>query len=183
MMRRTLELAATGVGLVSPNPLVGCVIVSAEGKVVGEGTYIYENIVHAEAIALEQAGDMARGGTAYISLEPHDHRGKTPPCTEALINAGIARVVCPIDDPNPLVSGRGFERLRQAGIEVATGVLADEASKQNEKFICWHKNQRPFVHLKLAMSLDGRISVDGSCFDRTLGPGRSYICSRTASRI
>lgn len=146
----------------SPNPLVGCVIVSADGKIVGEGTYIYDDLVHAEAVALEEAGELARGGTAFVSLEPHDHHGKTPPCTEALIKAGIKRVVCPIEDPNPLVSGRGFETLRKAGIEVATGVLAGEASRLNEKFICWHRKQRPFVHLKLAMSLDGRISLSDS---------------------
>ncbi len=105
---------------------------------------------------------MARGGTAYVSLEPHDHHGKTPPCTEALVNAGIKRVVCPIEDPNPLVSGRGFQTLRNAGIEVVTGILADEAAKLNEEFICWHRKLRPFVHLKLAMSLDGRISLSDS---------------------
>jgi diaminohydroxyphosphoribosylaminopyrimidine deaminase/5-amino-6-(5-phosphoribosylamino)uracil reductase len=157
-----IGLAAKGIGLVSPNPLVGCVIVSPGGEVVGEGTYIYDNITHAEVIALEEAGEKARGGTAYVSLEPHDHHGKTPPCTEALINAGIKRVVCPIEDPNPLVSGKGFERLRNAGIEVVTGILADEASRLNEKFICWHRKKRPFVHLKLAMSLDGRISLKQS---------------------
>ncbi len=157
-----LRLAAKGIGLVSPNPLVGCVIVSATGEVVGEGTYIKDNVIHAEVIALEQAGEKARGGTAYVSLEPHAHHGKTRPCTEALINAGIGRVICPIEDPNPLVSGRGFERLRNAGIEVVTGILAEEASRLNEKFICWHKKQRPFVHLKLAMSLDGRISLTNS---------------------
>lgn len=162
LVRRSLDLAARGIGLVSPNPLVGCVIVSVDGEVVGEGTYLYNDLVHAEAIALEQAGDRARGGTAYVSLEPHDHHGKTPPCTEALINAGVKRVVCPIDDPNPVVSGRGFQRLRNAGVEVVTGILADEASRLNEKFICWHKNRRPFVHLKLAMSLDGRISLSDS---------------------
>jgi diaminohydroxyphosphoribosylaminopyrimidine deaminase/5-amino-6-(5-phosphoribosylamino)uracil reductase len=162
LTRRALSLADAGIGLVSPNPLVGCVIVSADGEIVGEGTYIYENVTHAEVTALEQAGERARGGTAYVSLEPHSHHGKTPPCTGALINAGIARVVCPIEDPNPLVSGRGFEALRNAGIEVVTDILADEATKQNEKFICWHKKQRPFVHLKLAMSLDGRISLNGS---------------------
>jgi len=160
--RRALDIAALGVGLVSPNPLVGCVIVSTDGKTVGEGTYIHEDLVHAEAIALEKAGAQAQGGTAYVSLEPHDHRGKTPPCTDALINAGIKRVVCPIEDPNPLVSGRGFATLRNAGVEVVTGILADEASKLNEKFICWHRNARPFVHLKLAMSLDGRISLSDS---------------------
>ena len=160
--KHAIDLAAKGIGLVSPNPLVGCVIVSAEGETVGEGTYIYDNVVHAEAVALQQAGEKAKGGTAYISLEPHDHTGKTQPCTEALINAGIVRVVCPIEDPNPLVSGRGFQRLRNAGVEVVTGILADEATRQNEKFICWHRKQRPFVHLKLAMSLDGRISLNNS---------------------
>ena len=159
---RALALAAKGLGLVSPNPLVGCVIVSSDGQVVGEGYYTYDGVTHAELIALEQAGEKARGGTAYVSLEPHDYHGKTPPCTEALISAGIKRVVCPIEDPNPLVSGKGFERLRNAGIEVVTGILSDEASRLNEKFICWHKNKRPFVHLKLAMSLDGRISLRNS---------------------
>ena len=157
-----LHLASLGIGLVSPNPLVGCIITSADGRKVGEGTYIYDGVKHAEVIALEQASEHARGGTAYVSLEPHDYQGKTRPCTEALIEAGIARVVCPIEDPNPLVSGRGFERLRNAGIEVVTGTLADEAAKLNEKFICWHRKGRPFVHLKLAMSLDGRISLTNS---------------------
>ena len=160
--RRALELAALGIGQVSPNPLVGCVIVSEPGDIVGEGTYIYDSVTHAEVIALNQAGQRAKGGTAYVSLEPHSHYGKTPPCTEALINAGIKRVVCPIEDPNPLVSGKGFAQLRAHGIEVITGILANEAAKQNEKFICWHQQKRPFVHLKLAMSLDGRISLKNS---------------------
>ncbi|HMS08526.1 MAG TPA: bifunctional diaminohydroxyphosphoribosylaminopyrimidine deaminase/5-amino-6-(5-phosphoribosylamino)uracil reductase RibD [Pyrinomonadaceae bacterium] len=161
-MRRAIELASLGTGLVSPNPLVGCVVVSQSGEVVGEGTYLKGDVTHAEVIALMKAGTNAAGGTAYVSLEPHDHHGKTPPCTEALINAGIERVVCPIEDPNPLVSGKGFERLRAAGVEVVSGLLADEAARVNEKFICWHRNDRPFVHLKLAMSLDGRISLKSS---------------------
>ncbi|MFN0279650.1 MAG: bifunctional diaminohydroxyphosphoribosylaminopyrimidine deaminase/5-amino-6-(5-phosphoribosylamino)uracil reductase RibD [Pyrinomonadaceae bacterium] len=160
--RKALSLAADGIGLVSPNPLVGCVIFSADGEIVGEGGYVYDNVTHAEVIALEQAGEKANGGTAYVSLEPHSHYGKTAPCTEALINAEIKRVVAPIEDPNPLVSGSGFEALRNAGVEVVTGILAHEATKQNEKFICWHKKQKPFVHLKLAMSLDGRISLNKS---------------------
>ncbi|MBC7899470.1 MAG: bifunctional diaminohydroxyphosphoribosylaminopyrimidine deaminase/5-amino-6-(5-phosphoribosylamino)uracil reductase RibD [Saprospiraceae bacterium] len=162
MTRRALDLAVLGVGLVSPNPLVGCVIVSESGEISGEGTYIYNKVIHAEAVALSQAGARARGGTAYVSLEPHSHQGKTQPCTEALINAGIKRVVCPIEDPNPLVSGKGFVQLRANGIEVVVGILAVEAEKQNEKFICWHRKKRPFVHLKLAMSLDGRISLNNS---------------------
>jgi diaminohydroxyphosphoribosylaminopyrimidine deaminase/5-amino-6-(5-phosphoribosylamino)uracil reductase len=159
LMRRALELAARGIGQVSPSPLVGCVIAAANGETVGEGTYIYENVTHAEIIALEQAGAKAKGGTAYVSLEPHAHTGRTPPCTDALINAGIKRVVCPMEDPNPLVSGRGFAQLRAAGIEVVTGILQPEAERLNEKFICWHKKNRPFVHLKMAVSLDGRIAT------------------------
>ncbi len=162
MTRRAIELASFGVGQVSPNPLVGCVITAENGEIVGEGTYIFDQIVHAEVIALTQAGERAKGGTAYVSLEPHNHKNRTPPCTEALINAGINRVFCPVEDANPLVAGSGFERLRQNNIEVVTGILADEAKRQNEKFICWHQKNRPFVHLKLAMSLDGRISLQSS---------------------
>lgn len=160
--RRALELAAVGVGQVSPSPLVGCVVFAENGEVVGEGTYIYENVTHAEIIALRQAGEKARNGTAYVSLEPHAHFGRTKPCTDALINAGIKRVVVPIEDPNPLVSGKGFEKLRQSGIEVVTGILREEAAKLNEKFCVWHQKGRPFVHLKMAMSLDGRISLKNS---------------------
>ncbi|QQS43150.1 MAG: bifunctional diaminohydroxyphosphoribosylaminopyrimidine deaminase/5-amino-6-(5-phosphoribosylamino)uracil reductase RibD [Acidobacteriota bacterium] len=156
---RALELAAEGIGRVSPSPLVGCVIVSADGEIVGEGSYIFSEVTHAEIAALKQAGERARGGTAYVSLEPHAHHGRTPPCTEALVNAGIRRVVCPIEDPNPLVSGKGFEELRVAGVEVVTGILRGAAEKQNEKFICWHRNKRPFVHLKTAMSLDGKTAT------------------------
>ncbi|CAN5544441.1 bifunctional diaminohydroxyphosphoribosylaminopyrimidine deaminase/5-amino-6-(5-phosphoribosylamino)uracil reductase RibD [soil metagenome] len=162
MTRRSLELAGFGVGQVSPSPLVGCVIVAENGEIVGEGSYIYENVIHAEIIALEQAKDKAKGATAYLSLEPHSYHGRTKPCTEALINAGIKRVVCPIEDPNPFVSGKGFARLEESGIEVVTGILAEEAHKLNEKFSIWHQQKRPFVHLKLAMSLDGRISLKDS---------------------
>lgn len=162
MTRRALELASLGVGRVSPSPLVGCVIVDDDGTIVGEGTYIYENVTHAEVVALQQAGEKADGATAYVSLEPHAHDGRTKPCTEALINAGIKRVVCPIEDPNPLVSGKGFKVLRESGVEVTIGVLHDEAAKLNEKFCAWHQKNRPFVHLKLAMSLDGRISLENS---------------------
>ncbi len=162
MTRRALELASFGIGQVSPSPLVGCVIVSENGETVGEGTYIFQNVTHAEIIALNQAGEHAKNGTAYVSLEPHAHFGRTKPCTDALINAGIRRVVCPIEDPNPLVSGKGFEQLRKNKIEVVTGILKDEASRLNEKFCVWHQKGRPFVHLKLAMSLDARISLKNS---------------------
>jgi diaminohydroxyphosphoribosylaminopyrimidine deaminase/5-amino-6-(5-phosphoribosylamino)uracil reductase len=159
MTRRALALAVEGVGQVSPNPLVGCVIVDAHHEIAGEGSYIFENTTHAEVLALQRAGKRATGGTAYVSLEPHSHQHRTPPCTEALINAGIKRVVVPVEDPNPLVSGTGFARLREAGIEVVTGILADEAERQNEKFFHWHRAGRPFVHLKMALSLDGRIAT------------------------
>ncbi len=162
MTRRSIELASFGVGQVSPSPLVGCVIVGESGEIVGEGSYIYENVTHAEVLALNEAGERAKGGTAYVSLEPHSYHGRTKPCTDELINAGIRRVVCPVEDPNPLVSGKGFAKLRESGIEVVTGILRVEAARLNEKFCVWHNKLRPFVHLKLAMSLDGRISLENS---------------------
>ena len=157
-MARALELAALGVARVSPGPLVGCVITNA-GEVVGEGFYVFDAVMHAETLALEQAGLKARGGTAYVSLEPHAHHGRTPPCTDSLIAAGIARVVAPIEDPNPLVRGKGFEHLRSKGVEVCSGLMAAEASRLNEKYLHFMKTGRPFVHLKLACSLDGKIAT------------------------
>jgi diaminohydroxyphosphoribosylaminopyrimidine deaminase/5-amino-6-(5-phosphoribosylamino)uracil reductase len=159
MMARALELAKRGVGQVSPGPLVGCVIVNAGGDVVGEGFYIFEELSHAETIALATAGEKARGATAYVSLEPHAHHGRTPPCTDALIAAGIKRVVAPIEDLNPKVSGKGFAHLRAAGLEVETGLLADEATHLNEAYLHFMRTGRPFVHLKFAMSLDGKIAT------------------------
>ena len=159
MMSRALALAARGAGLVSPGPLVGCVIVAADGSVAGEGFYVYENLKHAETIALEQAGPRSIGGTAYVSLEPHAHHGRTPPCSDALIAAGIRRVVAPIEDPNPKVSGKGFEHLRAAGLEVVSDLMSDEARRLNEKYFHFMKTGRPFVHLKLATSLDGKIAT------------------------
>jgi diaminohydroxyphosphoribosylaminopyrimidine deaminase/5-amino-6-(5-phosphoribosylamino)uracil reductase len=159
MMARALELAARGVGQVSPSPLVGCVVVERGGEVAGEGFYLYEGVKHAETLALERAGERARGATAYVTLEPHSHTGRTPPCTAALVRAGVARVVAPIEDPNPLVSGRGFKALREAGVEVTVGVLAAEAARLNEKYVHAVRTGRPFVQLKLACSLDGRIAT------------------------
>ncbi len=158
MMSRALQLAEGGAGLVSPGPLVGCVI-ARDKKVLGEGFYLFEEIKHAETLALEQAGEAPRGATAYVSLEPHAHFGRTPPCTDALIAAGITRVVAPVEDPNPKVSGRGFAHLRSVGIQVATGLLAREAELLNEKYFHYMQTGRPFVHLKLAMSLDGKIAT------------------------
>jgi diaminohydroxyphosphoribosylaminopyrimidine deaminase/5-amino-6-(5-phosphoribosylamino)uracil reductase len=159
MMARALELAKRGVGQVSPGPLVGCVIVSPAGEIAGEGFYIFEELNHAETIALAIAGEKARGGAAYVSLEPHAHHGRTPPCTDALIAAGIKRVVAPIEDLNPKVSGKGFAHLRAAGLEVVTGLLAEEASQINEAYLHYMRTGRPFVHLKFAVSLDGKIAT------------------------
>ena len=159
MMSRALDLAERGSGQVSPGPLVGTVIVGAGGEVVGEGFYVYDRLKHAETIALEQARDRARGGTAYVSLEPHAHHGRTQPCTDALIKAGIKRVVAPIEDPNPKVSGRGFAHLREAGVEVCTGLLGEEAARLNEAYIHFMRTRRPYVHLKLAVSLDGKVAT------------------------
>ncbi len=159
LMRRALALAANGVARVSPGPLVGCVIVGRNEEVVGEGFYVYEKLKHAETYALEQAGSRATGATAYVSLEPHAHHGRTPPCTDALIRARVRRVISPIEDPNPKVSGRGFEHLRSAGVEVSIGLMAAEAEQLNEKYLHFMRTGRPFVHLKLAASLDGKIAT------------------------
>jgi len=159
MVQRAFELARRGIGLVSPGPLVGCVIIDSSSELLGEGYYVYEDLKHAETIALQQAGLRARGATVYVTLEPHAHYGRTPPCTDALIQAGIARVVAPIEDPNPRVSGKGFEHLRSRGIEVSTGLLANEAERLNEQYIHFMRTGRPFVHLKLAVSVDGKIAT------------------------
>lgn len=159
MMQRALDLAARGVGQVSPGPLVGTVIVDPNQQIVGEGFYLFDEVKHAETLALEQAGEKARGATAYVSLEPHAHQGRTTPCTDALIKAGIKRVVSPIEDPNPKVSGRGFTHLREAKIEVRAGLMADEASTLNEAYIHFMRTGRPFVHLKMAVSLDGKVAT------------------------
>jgi diaminohydroxyphosphoribosylaminopyrimidine deaminase/5-amino-6-(5-phosphoribosylamino)uracil reductase len=158
LMHRALALAAQGIGQVSPGPLVGCVIAQGD-EIVGEGFYVYEQLKHAETYAIEQAGARANGATAYVSLEPHAHQGRTPPCTDALINAGVSRVIAPTDDPNPKVSGKGFEHLRAAGIAVSVGLLAREAEKLNEKYFHFMRTGRPFVQLKLATSLDGKIAT------------------------
>ena len=159
LMARALELACRGVGQVSPGPLVGCVITNSIGEVIGEGYYIYEEVMHAETIALREAGKRARDGTAYVSLEPHAHQSRTPPCTDALIAAGIKRVVAPIQDLNPQVSGRGFSHLRDAGVAVEVGLMAEEASEANEKYLHFMRTRLPFVHLKSALSLDGKVAT------------------------
>src|ERR1044072_1631024 len=172
-MRRQLRLrlvAKQGVGQVSPGPLVGCVIVDASGEVVGEGFYVFEDVRHAETVALASAGEKARSGTAYVSLEPHAHHGRTPPCTDALIAAGIKRVVAPIEDLNPRVSGKGFAHLRAAGIIVEIGLMREEAEQINEAYLHYMSTGMPFVHLKLAVSLDGKIATRTRDSRWTTGP-------------
>ena len=157
-LRRALALAQTGFGLASPNPCVGAVLVDGGGKVVGEGFHTYEGVKHAEILAMEQAGKQARGCTLYINLEPCSHQGRTAPCADALIAAGITRVVACMADPNPAVSGRGFARLRQAGVQVESGLLEDEARPLNDAFAKYIRYRLPLVTLKAGMTLDGKIA-------------------------
>jgi diaminohydroxyphosphoribosylaminopyrimidine deaminase/5-amino-6-(5-phosphoribosylamino)uracil reductase len=157
-MRRALELARAGIGLVSPNPAVGAVVVDASGREVGAGTHTYDAVKHAEVLALEQAGDAARGGTLYLNLEPCSHQGRTGPCADAVIAAGIGHVICSMEDPNPRVAGRGFAKLRASGISVQIGLFEAEARKLNESFAKYIRLGKPLVTLKSAMTLDGKIA-------------------------
>lgn len=157
-MALALSLGRRGQGRCWPNPAVGCVIVR-DGRIVGRGTTGPGGRPHAEPIALAQAGDLARGATAYVTLEPCSHHGQTPPCADALIAAGIARVVAPLQDSDARVSGQGFERLRLHGVEVTTGVLADQAARDHAGFFLKTEQGRPLVTLKLASSFDGRIAT------------------------
>jgi len=167
---QALELAERGRGRAGDHPLVGAVVVS-NGEVVGEGWYEYDVIRHAETIALEQAGDRARGATLYVTLEPCSHHGRTPPCADAVIAAGVGRVVVGALDPNPLVDGRGIERLRAAGVEVE---LLDDfaARRQNDAWRVWKSLGRPFVTYKAAVTLDGRVTV----------PGRRWVSGEESRR-
>ena len=157
-MRRALALAARARGRTSPNPMVGAVIVSQE-RIVGEGYHQRAGTPHAEVHALRQAGEKARGATLYVNLEPCCHFGRTPPCCEQIIAAGIRRVVAAMEDPNPQVAGKGIKRLREAGVEVECGVLEEEARRLNEAFFKFITAGRPFVVLKAAVSLDGKIAT------------------------
>jgi diaminohydroxyphosphoribosylaminopyrimidine deaminase/5-amino-6-(5-phosphoribosylamino)uracil reductase len=154
-MARALVLAAHGLYTTDPNPRVGCVVVH-DGRIVGEGWHVRAGEAHAEVVALGAAGSQARGATLYVTLEPCSHIGRTPPCADALIAAGVARVVCSSVDPNPRVAGGGIERLRSAGIEVSVGVLAAAARELNVGFFSRFERGRPFIRLKMAMSLDAR---------------------------
>ena len=157
-MSRALQLAERGLYTTDPNPRVGCVLVK-DGKVVGEGWHAVAGGPHAEIVALQQAGEGARGATAYVTLEPCCHHGKTPPCSDALIQAGVSRVVAAMEDPNPRVAGEGLRQLQQAGIEVASGLLQAQAEALNPGFIQRMRSGRPFIRSKLAMSVDGRTAM------------------------
>ena len=161
-MKRALELAEKGRGCTSPNPMVGAVILR-DGLIVGEGYHARAGLPHAEVNAITQAGDQAQGATMYVSLEPCSHTGRTPPCTMAIIEAGIRRVVCAVMDPNPKVSGGGSHALRQAGIEVDVGLMAEEAKRLNEVYFQYVTTGLPFVTVKIAQTIDGKIAApDGN---------------------
>lgn len=157
-MEHALALARKGVGLASPNPMVGCILVR-DGEIVGEGFHQYDWRDHAEIVALKSAGEKARGSTMVVTLEPCNHTGRTGPCTEAIIAAGVKRVVAAMEDPNPANSGQGFDRLRAAGIEVESGVLEEQARRLNDTFACWIRSGKPFVTLKSALTLDGQLAL------------------------
>ncbi|MFI6762105.1 bifunctional diaminohydroxyphosphoribosylaminopyrimidine deaminase/5-amino-6-(5-phosphoribosylamino)uracil reductase RibD [Micromonospora sp. NPDC050417] len=161
-MRRAIELAARGLGSTSPNPVVGCVLLDVNGELVGEGFHAYAGGPHAEIVALAQAGERARGGTAVVTLEPCDHTGRTGPCTGALIQAGVARVVIGVPDPNLVASG-GAATLRAAGVEVEIGVRAAEAEAGNIAWLTAVRRRRPYVIWKFASTIDGRsAAADGT---------------------
>jgi len=184
-MRQALDLARRGTALTSPGARVGAVIADPAGQLVGEGFYTFEGIKHAEVLALEQAGSRARGGTIYLSLEPHCHHGRTPPCTDALIAAGIKRVVTAMSDPNPKVGGKGFEQLRASGIAVEIGLLEAQARRINEAFGRYVLTRFPLVTLKSGMTLDGKIAPPpGDSFNPSAlgatGATGGWITSREA---
>ena len=166
-MHRALELARRGTAVTSPNPAVGCVILDRAGQVLGEGWHEYDLLDHAEVVALREAAKHARsssnidrikGGTCYVTLEPCNHTGRTPPCTQALIASGIGRVVAATIDPNPAVAGHGMQTLQAAGIQTTIGLCEKDARRLNEGFARWSQHKRPFVLMKVAMTLDGRIA-------------------------
>ncbi|WP_210014647.1 bifunctional diaminohydroxyphosphoribosylaminopyrimidine deaminase/5-amino-6-(5-phosphoribosylamino)uracil reductase RibD [Pseudomonas palmensis] len=180
-MARALELARKGLYSTHPNPRVGCVIVR-DGQVVGEGWHVRAGEPHAEVHALRQAGELARGACAYVTLEPCSHHGRTPPCAEALVKAGVARVVAAMQDPNPQVAGQGLKRLADVGIEVASCVLEAEARALNPGFLKRMEHGLPFVRVKLAMSLDGRTAMASGESKWITGPAARSAVQRLRAR-
>ncbi len=180
-MARALELARKGLYSTHPNPRVGCVIVR-DGAIVGDGWHVRAGEPHAEVHALRQAGELVRGATAYVTLEPCSHHGRTPPCAEALVKAGVGRVVAAMQDPNPLVAGRGLALLRDAGIEVRSGVLESEARALNAGFVKRMEQGLPFLRVKLAMSLDGRTAMASGESQWITGPQARAAVQRLRAR-
>ncbi|NDD22284.1 MAG: bifunctional diaminohydroxyphosphoribosylaminopyrimidine deaminase/5-amino-6-(5-phosphoribosylamino)uracil reductase RibD, partial [Synechococcaceae bacterium WBA_3_309] len=175
-MDRALRLAGLADGLTSPNPLVGAVVLSAAGELVGEGYHRKAGEAHAELMALQQAGSKAKGGSLYVTLEPCCHQGRTPPCTDAVLSSGVKRVVVAIADPNPLVAGKGLKLLREAGLEVELGEGAEAAKKQNSAFLHRINTGKPEGILKWAMSLDGRTALPNGASQWISGPeARSWV--------
>jgi len=168
-MAAALRLAERGLTTTSPNPRVGCVLVK-DGAVVGQGWHERAGLPHAEPLALQAAGAAARGATAYVTLEPCSHHGRTPPCADALIAAGVVRVVAAMADPNPLVAGQGFDKLRRAGVETACGLLENEARELNIGFVSRMTRGRPWVRLKAAASLDGKTALNNGVSQWITGP-------------
>lgn len=182
LVRRALDLARKSVALAAPNPCVGAIIVAQDGNIAGEGFHTYDGKKHAEILALEQAGDRSHGATLYLNLEPCSHQGRTGPCADAVIVAGIRRVVCSMEDPNPLVSGKGFAKLRAAGIQVEIGGLEEEARKINEAWAKYVVQKLPFVTLKCAMTVDGKIAAGPSSTPSSRGEARSGWITGEAAR-
>lgn len=180
-MARAIELARKGLYSTHPNPRVGCVIVR-DGQIVGEGWHVRAGEPHAEVHALRQAGERARGACAYVTLEPCSHYGRTPPCAEALVKAGVGRVVAAMQDPNPQVAGNGLKRLAEAGIEVASGVLEAEARALNPGFLKRMEHGLPYVRVKLAMSLDGRTAMASGESQWITGPAARSAVQRLRAR-
>jgi diaminohydroxyphosphoribosylaminopyrimidine deaminase/5-amino-6-(5-phosphoribosylamino)uracil reductase len=181
MMRRALCLAEKGLYTTDPNPRVGCVLVRA-GEIVGEGWHAVAGGPHAEIVALQQAGERARGATAYVTLEPCCHHGKTPPCSEALLAAGVVRVIAAMEDPNPLVAGKGLAQLREAGIATASGLLPAQAEALNPGFVQRMRLGRPYIRCKLAMSLDGRTAMASGESQWITGPAAREDVHRLRAR-
>ncbi|MET0423474.1 MAG: bifunctional diaminohydroxyphosphoribosylaminopyrimidine deaminase/5-amino-6-(5-phosphoribosylamino)uracil reductase RibD [Actinoplanes sp.] len=174
-MRRAIALAARGLGTTSPNPVVGCLLLDIDGEVVGEGFHAYAGGPHAEIVALAQAGERARGGTAVVTLEPCNHTGRTGPCSQALIRAGVRRVVIAVDDPTPIAAG-GAVTLRAAGVQVETGVRRPDASLGNVAWLTAVRRGRPYVIWKFAATLDGRsAATDGTSQWITSAPARADV--------
>jgi diaminohydroxyphosphoribosylaminopyrimidine deaminase/5-amino-6-(5-phosphoribosylamino)uracil reductase len=180
-MARALELARKGLWSTDPNPRVGCVIVN-QGEIVGEGWHQIAGEAHAEVHALAAAGEKARGGTAYVTLEPCNHQGRTPPCAEALVRHGLARVVAAMEDPNPLVAGKGLKRLQDAGITTQSGLLAQDAENLNPGFIQRMRTGKPWIRSKIGMSLDGRTAMASGESQWITGPQARQDVHRLRAR-